>query len=224
MQLSFIIPVYNEVKNLEPLIAEINVLEMAGHEVIVVDGGSQDATLTTLQAVGKKVISSAQGRARQMNAGASLAVGEVLVFLHADTTLPVDAAALIVRAIQQRPWGRFNVVLSGEALIYRVIAAMMNLRSCLTGIATGDQCIFITRQLFETVGGYQAIPLMEDIYLSKSLKKFSRPFCIKSRVVTSSRRWQQHGVVQTILLMWFLRLAYYLGVSPQRLHNLYYKK
>ena len=224
MRLSFVIPVYNEAKNLRQLTGEISRLEKAGHEVIIVDGGSQDATLRTLQSVAKKVISSAKGRATQMNAGASQAVGDVLVFLHADTILPVGAPEFIRHAIQQRPWGRFNVALSGQAFIYRFIAAMMNLRSSLTGIATGDQCIFVTRQLFDAIGGYQAIPLMEDICLSQSLKRVSRPFCLTTKVITSSRRWEKNGTFRTILVMWSLRLAFFVGVSPTKLHKIYYPK
>ena len=222
MRLSIIIPVYNESSNLEQLTSQISRLEANGHEVIVVDGGSQDATFDGLARVCKTVLRSAKGRAAQMNTGARHASGDVLVFLHADTILPDHAETLIEAGIQQRPWGRFNVAFSSKRNVFALIGFMMNLRSCITGIATGDLCMFIKRDLFERLGGYAEIPLMEDVELSQRLKKLSRPFCISAKVITSSRRWEEKGIIQTVFLMWSLRLAYFFGVSPQRLHKHYY--
>jgi rSAM/selenodomain-associated transferase 2 len=223
MSLSFIIPVYNEADSLVPLMTQISRLEHAGHEVIVVDGGSTDGSREQLGAVCQKIVSVGKGRARQMNAGVRQASADVMVFLHADTQLPEQADKLIESAIARRPWGRFDVSLSGHSHLLRIIESMMNLRSRLTGIATGDQCIFVRRDLFWQTGGYPDIPLMEDIAISKQLKKRARPACLKARVLTSSRRWQQQGVLRTVLLMWGLRLAYFFGISPQTLHRLYYR-
>lgn len=222
MQLSFIIPVYNEADNIEQLSSQIRRLEAAGHEVIVVDGGSQDSTATELKNICEGLIVSGKGRAQQMNAGARQANGEVLVFLHADTSLPTQVVELIGNAISVSPWGRFDVRLAGKKRIFRLIEKMMNLRSCVTGIATGDQCIFVNKALFDQVEGYPEIPLMEDVAISRKLKKVARPFCIHDRVITSSRRWESNGIIRTVVLMWVLRLAYFFRVSPHRLYQLYY--
>ncbi|MEO6696754.1 MAG: TIGR04283 family arsenosugar biosynthesis glycosyltransferase, partial [Gammaproteobacteria bacterium] len=164
-----------------------------------------------------------RGRARQMNLGAATACGEILLFLHADTRLPQNAGAVIHSGLAQTGarWGRFDVRLSGRPPLLRVVEALMNWRSRLTGIATGDQAIFVRRDLFERAGGFPDIPLMEDIALSRILKRFSRPFCVRERVITSSRRWEQHGIVRTIFLMWRLRLAYALGADPEQLVRRY---
>jgi rSAM/selenodomain-associated transferase 2 len=156
-----------------------------------------------------------------MNAGAACASGDVLLFLHADTRLPHEADQMICGELQHsgRTWGRFDVQFSGGAL--PLIAAAMNLRSRLTGIATGDQAMFVTRTVFEKVGGFREIPLMEDIALSKKLKRLSRPLCLRAKVTTSARRWQTRGIVRTVMLMWRLRLAYYFGATPDRLARLY---
>jgi rSAM/selenodomain-associated transferase 2 len=159
-----------------------------------------------------------------MNAGAQVALGDVLWFLHSDSVPPPDADRLIATALQEsaRVWGRFDVRLSGDQPLLRLVAMMMNARSRLTGIATGDQGIFVKRAAFERVGGYPAIPLMEDIALSRALKKISRPVCLRQRLLASSRRWERDGIVRTILLMWRLRLAYFLGADPARLARIYY--
>lgn len=222
MKLSFIIPVLNEAEQIPHLAEQIVVLQEAGHEVIVVDGGSQDQTLSLARQLTDKVIESGRGRARQMNVGASTAQGDGLVFLHADSRLPENAECLIRNALEQHQWGRFDVRLSGQLWLFRVIEGLMNLRSCLTGIATGDQCLFVRREVFEAVGGYADIALMEDIALSQQLKCYGRPVCLKQKVTTSSRHWEQRGVFKTIILMWCLRLGYFLGVSPDRLRQIYY--
>jgi rSAM/selenodomain-associated transferase 2 len=160
-----------------------------------------------------------------MNEGAKSANGEILLFLHADTFLPNGAARMIIQRMngkKKKVWGRFDVKLSGKHPLLRIIQLLMNLRSRLSGIATGDQGIFVRRELFEMVGGFPDIDLMEDIALSKILKKYDRPLCLWQRVLTSSRRWKQKGILRTILLMWFLRLAYFYKVDPKRLIKLYY--
>lgn len=167
------------------------------------------------------VIVSKPGRAIQMNSGAELATGDVLLFLHADTILPDDVDDVISAIDGDQFWGRFDVRLSGQQFIFRVIESMMNLRSRLTSVATGDQAIFIHRTLFDRIAGFSEIPLMEDIEISKRLRKISKPLCMKQKVITSSRRWQDKGIVRTILLMWKLRLYYFFGMSPERISRMY---
>ena len=193
-----------------------------GHELIIVDGGSVDNTLVIAYEITDKVVVSKAGRALQMNSGADIASGEVLLFLHADTLLPDNALQTIIDLFQKKNyWGRFNVRLSSNKNIYRLIERLMNLRSCLTSIATGDQAIFIERNLFDRVGRFPEIALMEDVAISKQLKKIVKPVCLKQKVITSSRRWETKGVVSTVLLMWKLRLYYFFGMSPDKLKQLY---
>ena len=223
MRISIIIPALNEAQHIGTTLSCLEPLRQKGHEVIVVDGGSQDATLKLASSGTDKVVTTMPGRARQMNAGAEASAGDVLWFLHADTRVPEDAADKISLALANPNsyWGRFDIRLSGEHYLLRIVEKLMNLRSCISGIATGDQGIFVRRACFEAIGGFQEIPLMEDIELSKRLKKWSRPCCIHRKLVTSSRRWEKHGVVRTIILMWRLRLAYAMGVSPDKLAPLY---
>lgn len=222
MNISIIIPVLNEEANLSRLSADLQSLRQQGHEVIIADGGSVDNSLAIAYETTDMVVVSGAGRALQMNSGADIATGEVLLFLHADTQLP-DNAMQIIAGLSQRNnyWGRFNVRLSSDKNVYRLIGYLMNLRSCLSSIATGDQAIFVERSLFDRVCGYPEIALMEDIEISKRLKKISRAVCLKQKVITSSRRWETKGVVATVLLMWKLRLYYFLGVSPDKLKQLY---
>lgn len=223
MRISIIIPCLNEAEHIESTLTCLEAVRRQNHEVIVVDGGSQDATVALASGRADMVIQSSPGRAQQMNVGASHASGNVLWFIHADTHVPEQAAQQIIKALGNRHihWGRFDVQLSGEHFILRIIEKMMNLRSRLTGIATGDQGIFIRRASFESIGGFRQIPLMEDIEISRRLKKWSRPCCIHDRIKTSSRRWEKNGMLRTILLMWRLRLAYALGVSPEKLAHDY---
>ena len=190
---------------------------------LVADGGSVDGTVTLAQVGGAQIVHAPRGRALQMNAGAQQATGEVLLFLHADTRLPPDADRLIAQALANGPqvWGRFDVRIEGQPRMLRVIAAFMNWRSRWSGIATGDQALFMTRAAFDAVGGFPVQPLMEDIEMSKRLLKLSRPACLRARVVTSGRRWETQGVWRTVLLMWRLRLAYWRGAAPERLAALY---
>ena len=217
--LSIIVPCLNEAEGIAGTLSALAPLRSRGAEVIVVDGGSSDGTVERAAPHADFVISARRGRASQMNAGAARARGEVLLFLHADTRLPESADALIVEGLRRlrRGWGRFDVAISGSHPLLRVVAWLMNTRSRLTGIATGDQAIFATRSLFTAAGGYPDIALMEDIALCKRLKRFGPPLCLRHRVTASGRRWEQHGVVRTILLMWRLRLAYWLGADPRNL-------
>ncbi len=223
-RISIIIPTLNEAATLEPILKSLQPLRGKGHEVIVVDGGSSDETVRLAGYYADKVITSERGRALQMNHGAQAAEGGILWFLHADSQIPADAAETIVGAVGDSgsfQWGRFNVRLSGAHWLFRVIEALMNLRSRLTGIATGDQGIFVRRELFQAVDGFAEIPLMEDIDLSKRLKRLAPPCCSTQRLITSSRRWEDRGILRTVLLMWYLRLAYFLGRSPERLAGIY---
>ncbi len=220
--LSIVVPVRNEAATLPATLAPLQPWRERGVEIIVVDGGSDDGTPACAEGLADRVLASPPGRARQMNAGAAVAQGDVLLFLHADTRLPAGAAGLVAAALRNRHWGRFDVRLSGSAWPLRVIERLMNLRSCLTGMATGDQAIFVRRAAFLTVGGYPDIPLMEDLALSKRLGRFGRPVCLRPPVITSSRRWESQGILRTVLLMWWLRLLWFLGVSPQRLVRRYY--
>lgn len=225
-KVSIIIPALNEAGSLEATLQPMQSWRKAGHELILVDGGSDDATATIAAPLVDQVLKSDPGRARQMNMGAEVASGEVLLFLHADTLLPDGADTIILVALaQQYRWGRFDVRLSGHHWLLRVVERMMNWRSCVSGIATGDQGIFVERDLFIQLGGFPQIPLMEDLALSRRLKgAVGRPACIRTPLVTSSRRWEQYGIVRTIILMWRLRLAWFLGVSAQRLAKQYHYK
>ena len=222
-KLSIIIPAWNESQVIVENLSSLQPLRSEGHELIVVDGGSSDDTVHRSRPLVDRVICSPPGRARQMNAGARVATGDVLLFLHADTRLPPGAAGSLLHGLAQqgRIWGRFDVRLSGKRLLFRTISHLMNLRSRLTGIATGDQGIFAQREVFEAVGGFPEIDLMEDIALSRILKRRGRPLCLGQRVETSSRRWEKNGVWRTVFLMWWLRLAYALGDDPKRLAETY---
>lgn len=223
MKLSIIIPTLNEAESIVATLMPLQLLRQQGHEVIISDGGSSDATIALSQPLVDRIINTGRGRASQMNRGALQASGEVLLFLHADTLLPDGAAQLIEEALSNKTWGRFDVRLSGAHPLLRLIEFMMNWRSRLTGICTGDQALFIRQGLFRGVGGFPEIALMEDIAISTALKPQSRPACITVPVTTSSRRWESRGILRTMVLMWRLRLAYFLGADPQRLASRYQK-
>ncbi len=224
--LSIIVPVLDEAENLERLLPHVRG-RCPDAEVIVVDGGSADRTaLVARDWPHARYLASERGRARQMNAGARAAHGDILLFLHADTLLPADAATAIARALADRRvvGGRFDVSFASPGRAFRLIATFMNWRSRLTGIATGDQAIFVRRDVFEGLGGYPDIPLMEDVELSARLGRRGRMRCLRSRVVTSARKWEREGIVRTVVLMWALRLLYFLRVDPARLHRWYYRR
>ena len=220
--LSIIIPTLNEAGQIAATLAPLQPMRGRGGEVIVADGGSEDATVAIATPLCDRVISAPRGRARQMNAGAATARGAVLWFLHADTLAPSDADLTVLDSVTKGAlWGRFAVRLSGSHPALRIIERMMNLRSCLTAIATGDQGLFVRRDAFARVGGYRDLPLMEDIELSRALKRLGHPACLRQTVVTSSRRWEQHGIWRTVLLMWRLRLRWFLGADAESLARRY---
>ncbi|MCX7089168.1 MAG: TIGR04283 family arsenosugar biosynthesis glycosyltransferase [Methylococcales bacterium] len=221
LTISIIIPALNEASTIEEHLQALQ-KHRPQAEIIVVDGGSHDTTTQIANAYADQVISADAGRAKQMNTGALHAQGAIFLFLHADTLLPDDALTLIQQAITpQQQWGRFNVRLKGQHAFLKIIAYFMNGRSRLTGIATGDQGIFVSRSAFTAVNQYTNQALMEDIDLCKKLKRISAPACLTATVISSARRWEQFGVFKTLLLMWSLRLRYFLGESPDTLAQLY---
>jgi rSAM/selenodomain-associated transferase 2 len=218
--ISIVMPVLNEAASIEAALRALAPYRARGVEVVVIDGGSGDGTAALARPLADRVLSAPRGRAAQMNAGAMSASGDVLLFLHADTRLPDDADRLVLDGLKDRQWGRFDVRFDGGGLL-RLVAIMMNERSRLTGIATGDQAMFMTRAAFDKAGGFAPIALMEDVALSARLKRLERPLCLSARVTTSGRRWRRHGLWRTILLMWTLRLRYFLGADPARLARAY---
>lgn len=221
-ELSIIIPVLNEASEIAQLLQRLQHFRAQGSEIIVVDGGSADATLQLAAPLADRVCAAPTGRGSQMNAGAAVARGGILLFLHADTRLPEAALASIRQAMERgAAWGRFDVHIEGKAAGLALVAAMMNWRSRLTGIATGDQAVFVSRNAFVQLGGFPDIPLMEDIVFSKKMRAMGRPACLDEKVTTSGRRWEKHGVWRTIVLMWTLRLRFFLGSSPRQLAREY---
>jgi rSAM/selenodomain-associated transferase 2 len=220
-RLTIVVPVLNEAAIIVAALRALAPLRARGAEVIVADGGSRDGTAKLAEPFADRIITVRRGRGAPMNAGAALGTGDALLFLHADTALPENADRLIDAALAGRAWGRFDLRIAGRHPLLAVVARMINWRSRLTGVATGDQAIFVSRKAFEAVGGFPDLPLMEDIALSRRLKCLCRPFCIATPAITSGRRWEQNGVVRTILLMWRLRLSYYLGIEPALLAKLY---
>jgi rSAM/selenodomain-associated transferase 2 len=217
-RLSVIVPVLNEAAGIAPALEALAPLRARGHEVIVVDGGSEDASVVLARPLCDRLLESGRGRALQMNAGARAARGEALVFLHADTRLPQRADELILAALARTSWGRFDVEIDSRRALLKIVGCAINLRSRLTGIATGDQAIFVRREAF---AGFPEIPLMEDIAFSRLMRRRARPACLRERANTSARRWEARGVLRTIALMWRLRLLYALGIAPQRLAREY---
>lgn len=220
--LSIIVPMLNEMAQLPALLVHLKQWQQRQCEVILVDGGSHDGSANAALAGGFTVIQAPCGRARQMNAGAAASSGDVLLFLHADTRLPDDMLAMLHRAlVSGRAWGRFDVRIEGASWQLPMVAWLMNLRSRWSGIATGDQAIFVSRTAFQAIGGFPDQPLMEDIELSKRLKRISAPACVQMKVTTSGRRWIERGAWRTIWLMWRLRWAYWRGVPATILARRY---
>lgn len=220
--LSIILPTLNEAQGIGATLDALQPLRKRGCELIAVDGGSADSTTKRCKSKADLVIEAPRGRASQLNAGVAQARGGTLLFVHADTLLPPDADRLVVSALSGgAEWGRFDVRIVGKSRMLPLVAALMNLRSRWTGIATGDQAIFVQRSVFQAVGGFPEQPLMEDIELSRRLRSRSRPACLHQSVLTSGRRWDENGMWRTILLMWWLRWSYWRGVSPEHLARLY---
>lgn len=221
--LSIIIPAVNEAHSIARCLSSLSRFRERGSEIIVVDGGSDDKTLEIANPFADQVLSAPRGRAKQMNAGAALARADTYLFLHADSLLPEDADIRISQKVgrTKRVWGRFDVRIDSHHPTLSLVALMINVRTRMTGIATGDQAIFVRRDAFEAVGGFPDIPLMEDIALSKALRAQSRPISIARKVITSARRWETNGIYRTVLLMWRLRLAYFLGADPHKLAQAY---
>jgi rSAM/selenodomain-associated transferase 2 len=221
--LSIVMPVLNEAPGIEQALRALQSLRASGHEVIVVDGGSMDGSARLAATLADSVLTAERGRAHQMNRGAQAARGDVLLFLHADTRLPEHAGRLLLDEMARtgREWGRFDVRIDGGHGLLRLVGTLMNFRSRLTGICTGAQAIFVSRELFLRLGGFPPIALMEDITLSRKLRRVSRPLRVGTPVHTSARRWERGGVVRTILLMWWLRLRYFFGASPAHLARIY---
>lgn len=222
MKVSVIVPALNEAAAIEGTLRSLQKLRAAGGEIIVVDGGSQDATPLLAAPWVDKLLNSESGRARQMNAGAAVACGDVLLFVHADTGFSDTLADDLIACVETQPhWGFFPVVLSGRHWMFRVIGTLMNWRSRLTSVATGDQGIFVSRVLWRRLGGYAEVPLMEDIELSKRLRQIASPRIMPRSLTTSSRRWEEFGIFRTVVLMWRLRWKYFRGADPQDLKREY---
>jgi rSAM/selenodomain-associated transferase 2 len=222
-RLSIVVPTLNEAARIGACLHALQPLRRRGAELIVADGGSSDDTLSLAAPLADRVLPAARGRARQMNAGAAQARAETLLFLHADTQLPDDALDAIETALvdPRTHWGRFDVRIDGKPLLLKVVARLMNWRSRASGIATGDQAIFVRRSAFARVGGFPDQPLMEDVEISRRLRRWSAPACLRQQVATSGRRWERDGVWRTIALMWRLRWLYWTGTPPERLAQLY---
>ena len=222
-RMTIVIPTLNEASHIVANLRALRTVRAQGVEVIVADGGSTDRTDVLARPWADAVLTCPRGRAKQMNLGAARARGATLLFLHADTLLPADAMQAIDSALvdAQVQWGRFDVQIEGKARLLKVIAEAMNMRSRATGIATGDQALFVRREAFERIGGFPDQPLMEDIEISKRLRKLAKPACLRQRVVTSGRRWERRGVWRTMVLMWWLRGLYWIGMPAERLARMY---
>lgn len=229
-RLSIVVPVLDEAGTIVSSLEALAPLRGAGVEVLVVDGGSRDATRTLAGPLADRLLDAPRGRASQMNAGAAAASGDWLLFLHADTRLPAGAAALVGAAAERGAlWGRFDVRIdvridvgfAGRSPLLSLVALAMNLRSRLTGIATGDQAIFVRRDVFARIGGFPEIALMEDIVLSRRLRALASPACLRPKATTSGRRWEKGGVLRVVLTMWWLRLRFFFGADPDRLARAY---
>ena len=225
IKISFVMPTYNEGAQLTQTLTYLRNQMDEQCELIIADGSSSDGTTVIAKKFTDKVLTCDKGRGQQQRQGAYHATGEIIVFLHADTRLPKKVLSLLrSKCTQKKCWGRFNVRITGKSFWLKVIATLMNARSCVSNIATGDQAIFVTRSLYSEINGMPNIPLMEDIEFSRRLKQHTKSICMHECAETSGRRWQKNGIARTVILMWSLRLAYYLGASPVRLAKIYYGK
>jgi rSAM/selenodomain-associated transferase 2 len=221
LRVTVVIPARDEAAGIAHTLIPLQPWRGPDCELLLVDGGSRDATLAVARPLVDRVLEAGPGRAAQMNAGARAATGDLLWFLHADTRPAPGALQALREVLGNSGWGYFRVRLDGRHPLLRLIETTMNARARLTGIATGDQGIFLRRDLFERVGGYPAIALMEDVALSAALRRHGPPVCVANPLVTSSRRWERNGILRTVGLMWWLRLAYRCGVAPERLARWY---
>ncbi|HAY46804.1 MAG TPA: glycosyl transferase [Gammaproteobacteria bacterium] len=221
--ISVVIPVLREAENISTLRQSTQTFRTLGAEVIIVDGGSDDGTLDLVRSLADQLVHAPTGRAKQMNAGAEVASGQILLFLHADTFLSEEVFRESFDEIWGSQWGRFDIRIDSSKYLYRVIEFLINLRSRLSGIATGDQAIFVKKTLFTDMGGFADIPLMEDVEICRRLKAKVRPVCLNQKVVTSARYWERNGPFRTIFRMWGIRFAYWIGVSPEYLVERYYR-
>jgi rSAM/selenodomain-associated transferase 2 len=221
--LSVIVPVLDEAAGIAAALSALAPLRRRGIEVVVVDGGSRDGSAELARPLADLVLRAPRGRGAQMNAGTAAASGDAFLFLHADTRLPPEADRLVLDGLRDGgwQWGRFDVRIEGRSPLLAVVAGFMNWRSLATGIATGDQAMFVTRAAFAAAGGFPDIALMEDVALSRRLKRISRPLCLTARVTASGRRFDERGVLRTVLLMWRLRLEFFLGAEPAALARRY---
>ena len=226
VKVSIIIPVLNEAGRITGLLQQLQPARMSGHELVVVDGGSTDGTVENAVDLADRVILAAQGRAQQMRTGVRYASGDVYWFLHADASFDEGLLPAMLEWVgsPQHAWGFFRVRMQSDRPALLLVTAMMNIRSGLTQIATGDQGIFISKQLYASSGGYRAIELMEDIDISKRAKKLSRPFIGDATLLVSPRKWEKEGVLKTILLMWRLRFLFWFGADSARLAEIYYRQ
>lgn len=228
--LSIVLPVLNEARVLPDVLARLQAWRPAGVEVVLADGGSSDGSRTMVDGLYDVWVNAPAGRARQMNAGAAVARGAAFLFLHADTELPLQALPVLHALLGETGeagenaavmWGRFDVDIAGDSLLLPVVATLINWRSRLTHVSTGDQALFVTRSAFNHVGGFPDQPLMEDVEICKRLRRIVRPQCLSLRVRTSGRRWDANGAWRTIVLMWRLRWLYFRGADPARLAQIY---
>lgn len=222
-KLSFIIPALNEAYYLTRQRKFLRLLIDSGHEVMIIDGGSKDNSIKIAESLGCRTYTTKPSRGYQLHFGALKSTNNIIVFLHADTCLPSDATGLIIKSLAQTnsKWGYFNIGFTNRNLIFKVIAWFMNKRTRFTGIVTGDHTLFVERNIYLDSGGFSDIPIMEDIDISKRLNYFSSPTCIASNAITSSRKWETHGIISTILKMWLLRILFFFGISPHKISKMY---
>ena len=221
-KISIIIPVFNEAEIIEDSLLRLR--ENSDIEIIVVDGGSQDNTVTLAQNLGVKVVTSPHpGRANQMNFGASVATGDILLFLHIDTRLPPNFPRIIRAILSEEKIiaGAFQLAINSEKKSLKIIEAMVNLRSHLFSLPYGDQAIFLKASTFQNHGGFPPLPIMEDFVLMRQLKRQGKIKIAVEKVLTSSRRWDSLGVWRTTLINQLIIIGYFLGISPTKLQKLY---